>query len=582
MASAVYPPKSWNPDLFSRSVNALFNEIEGMTSGANLLQLIGILHNKHSEYGALTGSVSVTNSGHAINPIKDIKSFLDSYQSSISWNTRTAGEWASEALTIFKIPAGHRVLNGRIVLTASVLSEFENIRSQVTEQEVWANKCTAIIEKMSEELLYTNKIELKDWYTDRGNELIQRLNPDFIEHIANPENEHSSLLRTPNNNDNPAKEDKLSRFALAEHITKRIRFIYHRDIEEYQSGSFFVLIDGPWGSGKSTLLNFMERILTAETNNPKNKGKAYSDWVVVNFNAWEHQRLSPPWWYLMTAVYKAILRHTRQRKKKWSTALFLSIKEGWWRLNTGTNLLWATVFTLVLFLASLYWEIADEDTIKKLPIYQTGSLIVFLWSLSKLLRTSLISGSSKAAQEFIQEYGKDPMEKIARHFKKMVEGTNHPVALFIEDLDRCNKDYGILLMEGLHTIFKQAPLVFVIAADAKWLRTMYESQYTIFEKVIAGPGKPFGLIFLDKVFQMRIELPDISSEQKRIYWNSLLNKKKEEQKDEQKREAAEKTLNNIRNASTIEEQFNILDKIEDDQELHQKAREELLKSIYAN
>jgi hypothetical protein len=52
---------------------------------------------------------------------------------------------------------------------------------------------------------------------------------------------------------------------------------------------------------------------------------------------------------------------------------------------------------------------------------------------------------------------------------------------------------------------------------------MYENQYEMFASVIARPAKPFGLIFLDKIFQLIVELPDISSVQKKIYWENLLN-----------------------------------------------------------
>lgn len=572
--------ENWNPSQFSQSSDTLFRRIEEKYSNAHLLQLMELLSDIHPDYGMLSRMGSrVAGGDDPINPFEDIIAFLNPHQSYIDWNTRTAAEWASEAQTIFNIPDKPGFITGRMVLAAAILSEFDAIRPQITEPEEWHQKCNTLIDKISEELLHFDKIALEEWYSDRGKTLIHSLTSNSFQNIEDSDHDHSSIVRTPNISDNPAKEDKLSRYALAEHIAKRIRFIYDRDVEREKAGSFFVHIDGPWGSGKSTLLHFMERIVTAEEVNAQSKGKAYSDWVVVNFNAWEHQRLSPPWWYLLNSVYKAILAHTLNKKKNQVKALLLWISEGWWRLNTGTNFLWATVLTLALFIASLYLGIFTEENAKELPIYQTGSLIAFLWSLSKLLRTSLISGSSRAAQEFVQEYGKDPMEKIARHFKKMVGQSKHPVAIFIEDLDRCNRDYGILLMEGLQTIFKQAPIVFVIAADAKWLRTMYESQYNIFEKVIAGPGKPFGLIFLDKVFQMRIELPDISAEQKRAYWNSLLSGRKVIKKDEQETEIEDKTLQQVRDAKSIEEQFRILDKVEEEHDLHQKVREEMLKSI---
>jgi hypothetical protein len=45
-------------------------------------------------------------------------------------------------------------------------------------------------------------------------------------------------------------------------------------------------------------------------NNPDRQEKKTIDkerknkWIVVMFNAWQHQRTGPPWWSLMDAVFK--------------------------------------------------------------------------------------------------------------------------------------------------------------------------------------------------------------------------------------------------------------------------------------
>jgi len=158
-----------------------------------------------------------------------------------------------------------------------------------------------------------------------------------------------------------------------------------------------------------------------------------------------------------------------------------------------------------------------------LPIVQTLTLLGFLWSIAKAFGSGLVTGTAKAAQKFIDENGNDPLQEIAKHFKRQIEIIEYPVAIFIDDLDRCNTEYGTTLLEGLQTIFKNAGVIYVIAADRKWLSTMYEHQYSKFAPIIEKPSKPFGLVFLDKVFQLIVELPDISAVQKKIYWENLLN-----------------------------------------------------------
>jgi hypothetical protein len=136
------------------------------------------------------------------------------------------------------------------------------------------------------------------------------------------------------------------------------------------------------------------------------------------------------------------------------------------------------------------------------------------------------------------------MSVLANHFRRQVKYIRNPITVFVDNLDRCNQDYGIHLLEGLQTIFREAPIVYVVAADRKWLGKMYENQYSTFADAIAKPGKPFGLIFLDKIFQYIVELPNISSVQKLGYWNYLLNGGKLNKEElKAKREEIRKNIN---------------------------------------
>ncbi|HKO81598.1 MAG TPA: P-loop NTPase fold protein, partial [Chitinophagaceae bacterium] len=201
----------------------------------------------------------------------------------------------------------------------------------------------------------------------------------------------------------------------------------------------------------------------------------------------------------------------------------VGLNELLWRFNAGNNYLKAAVLTFLIFGGALLLNVKSVPDFQGLPIVQIITLLGFIWSFSKLISSSLLPGSAKAAHSFIEENSKDPMNALASHFEKLIERIGSPVAIFIDDLDRCNRDYGIKLLEGLQTIFKRAPVIYVIAADRKWLKIMYEDQYSMFAPALAKPAKPFGLVFLDKIFQLVVELPDISAIQKRIYWNKLLN-----------------------------------------------------------
>jgi hypothetical protein len=94
--------------------------------------------------------------------------------------------------------------------------------------------------------------------------------------------------------DRPARTDRLRRKGFTADLAGMIE--EERRASEQQTGnpeSFLVHLHGPWGSGKTSLLGFLADAMRDST--PR--------WVVVQFNAWQQERLSTPWWSLMTAVH---------------------------------------------------------------------------------------------------------------------------------------------------------------------------------------------------------------------------------------------------------------------------------------
>ena len=520
---------TWDKKSFSTSSNEVLTQAENYSDGADLIQLLQILNHIHPEYSSdlyLNASQSQP-SDHS--PLENLIVFLSQKKGLIKLPKLKSNEWADEVLSVVNIPTSPPVINGRVLLIAALLSQFSGIFKQLNWDLNWYQLCITLIEKLDHELMDTERIYYSSLLTNKGQQLRSQLldaEKDRTEYAYN-----ESCIDTTNLSDSPAKEDSLSRKALAKYLSKRLRHIYDRDINGGGYGSFFMHIDGAWGSGKSTLLGFLEdQLQTRVTLDNKNKVEKKSEdkWIIVNFNAWENQRLDPPWWFLMKTVYHETFKKLWKKgsvKTIWhdrKKCISLFINEHLWRFTVGSNYLLPVIITLVLFILSLSLKAFSEDDFKALPIIKIGTLIGFLWSLAKLFGSSLVSGSAKAARTFVEENSSDPMQALARHFIKQVNRIGYPVAIFIDDLDRCNKEYGIKLLEGLQTIFKKANVVYVIAADRKWVSTMYEDQYSIFAQAIAKPAKPFGWVFLDKIFQLIVELPDISSAQKKIYWDKLL------------------------------------------------------------
>jgi len=345
--------------------------------------------------------------------------------------------------------------------------------------------------------------------------------------------------------DNPSKIDQLNRKIFAQALTRRIDYIHfeegsmpkshslhkpNKKKEEKEEGrNFFLHIYGRWGSGKTTVLNFMKEEL-ADKKRPKEK-----QWIVVDFNAWQHQRITPPWWLLMDAVYKQSVKKLRGISLSRSVKVWLL--ENLWRLWAGhsRSLLIPAIFFGVLGVGLLsgVFDIAEmtkamgsaPDFLKYLDntVGAIIALVVSVLAAARALGTSLLPGSAHSAREFT-ELTSDPMQRLRTHFNNMINWIKQPVVIFIDDLDRCRESYTVELLEGVQTLFREAGVVYVITADRRWISS-FEKAYDIFLSALDEPGRPLGYLFLEKTFQVSAPLPRMSPTLQQKYWDALIQPK---------------------------------------------------------
>ncbi len=381
------------------------------------------------------------------------------------------------------------VLHGRLAVVGLSLLEPQ-LRSQLERDDIFK----AIVSEIQE--------PLEEILTDRGRALIESLATEQ----ANSAEQADSV---PNQPDDPLRrieDDQLGRTAFAQYLGKRIQGI-PPDSEAYS-----IHIYGPWGSGKSTLLNF----LRSELENGKG-------WLTAEFNAWRHQHIRPPWWALLESIFQ----QTKKELTIWERFL-----EYLWRFNTGRVQYFLALVVLVWVLALIGIPLLRDATAKTNPIAVWGTTaeslskalaaIITIWGIIIAMGRSLLLGSAKAAQSYM-ELTHDSMNEIKRRFKVLI-GRLKPkrVAVFIDDLDRCQSKYVIELIEGIQTLFREAPVVFVIAADRKWLNACYEETYNELKPFVCQPGKELGVLFLEKIFQLSTSVPGIPREFKETYWQKLI------------------------------------------------------------
>jgi KAP family P-loop domain len=329
----------------------------------------------------------------------------------------------------------------------------------------------------------------------------------------------------PTHTDNPARVDELGRKALARILDRRIRDIR---VEEERNAAtepdtrarrgFLVHIHAPWGAGKTTLLNLLADELRKEPR-----------WIVVNFNAWRHQRIVPPWWWLMTTMYSESVRELDSFRRRRGIALRL--REWFWRVKGG----WPGFLVLVLgagvlvliwkagFLRGLSGEkLFSVETLKAFLIAAAAIVtpILTLWGFVRGVSRWVFATSARGARQFIDN-SRDPMQLVHEHVQDLVEWSGFDVVVMIDDLDRCKGPYVVELLEGIQTLFRDVPLAFAVAADRDWLADSYADEYATFVSSGTEPGRPLGYLFLEKTFQISAGLPPVGPQLDR-FWNRLL------------------------------------------------------------
>jgi hypothetical protein len=370
----------------------------------------------------------------------------------------------------------------------------------------------------------------------------------------------------PNHSDAPSLIDRLGREAFAEALTlrlRRIRFAVDNPTEadlpgepegdprsgpaaesakakQQVAGPFMLHIHGPWGAGKSTLLGFMENHLRRPLGEDSPAQLDRRSWIVVDFNAWRHQRLRLPWWSLMDAVFRTSMVQLAEDGKQ-KLARRVARKERWWRFWLSKSHYLVSILLLLACVGLLLWAFkpwsgagdaqalaqttgsARAKTAGDWAKYM-GALIALgggIWTFVRGLCRSLMPGSEHAAEAFIT-CSADPLGRITDHFSDLIEWIEQPVAVFIDDLDRCQAGYAVELLEGTQTLFKKAVVTFVVAADRRWLCSGYETVYSDFEGTVGEPARPLGYLFLEKTFQLSVALPRLAPEVQERYLHYLL------------------------------------------------------------
>lgn len=438
----------------------------------------------------------------------------------------------------FKVNKGDKVIGYAYQNHNSAVCLFDIIAPvhiNKNDREIIGLKVSEVLEPKIPIELFRNKIKFENELNGNSQIRLIEISKAIYDEILNLNSEEVYEDKVNLLNDNISKEDLLFRTpfvnALAEYI--------YRLWETQQQEAYTIHLSGEWGSGKSNILNFLENRLENKNYDKagkKIKTKSAEDWLIIRYNAWENQHINPPWWVFMDNVYRGI-----QKKEPFYRKFVNWIKELWWRA-VSVNLLYWISFLLFAFVTFLIikqfhleniWTKSENDVNKEeilKPIIALFSILGTLWLIFKGISNSLIPGSSEAALNF-QKNIRDPMKIVKNHFAKVVGYTDKNVAIFIDDIDRCNFESTVRLLEGIQTLFKSSKVLYIVSGDAAWIRKCFELQYEKFQSVIDSPGHSLGDFFLEKIFQMNTAVPTLSKNVIKSFWEALIKRKEEIQQE---------------------------------------------------
>lgn len=299
--------------------------------------------------------------------------------------------------------------------------------------------------------------------------------------------------------------------------------------------SYVLHVDAPWGGGKTTFANFIANFLSYSTYlTPKDQlnfidtsgvprerlePMAANNWMILRFNAWENQHVTPPWWNFYTSFLQGYQNHIDH-------PFLFDMDEYSWRIFTPETLksmFLAVILFLIALIAASFGAFAKAD-----PLITTAAAFLGATSFIAYLFTQAKSGVKKIIDAADSAYNPtvlgetDPLTRLRKRFLKVAGYENRPVLMIIDDIDRCEPEYVVELMRGLITIFQSNHVSYLILGDRGWIEQSFENVNEDMADIHTDTSVGFGARFAEKVIQMSYLLPQIPDDERAAYLRSLL------------------------------------------------------------
>lgn len=238
-------------------------------------------------------------------------------------------------------------------------------------------------------------------------------------------------------------------------------------------------IHGAWGSGKTSLMETTRKTVDAVSDQLERNASDLRRCRTVWFNAWKYAGEEA----LLAALVEEIIN--QMKREGFLEARLAEIAELKGKIN------WASVSGSLTKLLSggivdIERFVQQSEQKKRLPY-----LLDFQQSLDQLLRFYVTGRRDEEGATDIDDR----------------EGV---LAVFIDDLDRCQADRVVQLLETLKLFMDKAGCVFVLGMDCALVEQAVKARYKDLKDFDAH-------FFMSKILQLRFNLPPIRGEEIESY-----------------------------------------------------------------
>lgn len=232
---------------------------------------------------------------------------------------------------------------------------------------------------------------------------------------------------------------------------------------------FSICIDGKWGSGKTFFIKQSQIVINSIYSETETNIKTKWEKDTQNSNIANSSK------YIRTVYYDA------------------------WENDNDDDPALSLIYTIINDLQTTntltYY---DKKEIAKYLIKLVSSFTSYKEITDKLLNTAKIFKKKDLLSEIKEQ--KNLHQHINDFFKSIMQSKNEKIVIFIDELDRCNPQYAIKLLERIKHYFNNSNIIFVFTTNINQL------QYTIKQFY----GNDFDAsTYLERFFDLQLYLPEV-------------------------------------------------------------------------